>query len=245
MTTVILYVDDDPSVHRLVDRIVQKREGVSVEFASTGAAATARAGVLQPAMIMTDLHLPDTNGLELVRTLRSLEVTRATPIVVVSGDDDPQVRKELLHAGMDEFITKPFDIHLLMAVIDRYLAPCVVAKAPPLKRDVVDGLRQLLDSSPAAADLLLTFADESKVKLARVRTALAERDSSAAILGLHTLAGSAGLFGATALATRARILHDRLLAAAGEVSDADVDELEAELDRAISALDEAFPGVLT
>ena len=243
--TTILYVDDDPSVHRLVERIVQKRDGVDVEFASTGTAATARAGVLRPAMIMTDLHLPDMNGLELVRLLRSFEVTRATPIVVVSGDDDPSVRKELEFAGMNEFVTKPFDIHLLMAVIDRHLEPCVVANAQPLKRDAVDGLRVLLDSSPAAADLLLTFADESKVKLARLRVALANRDSAAAILGLHTLAGSAGLFGATALSTRARILHDRLLAAAGEVTDADLDDLDRELDRAITALDEAFPGVLT
>ncbi len=243
--TAILYVDDDASVHRLVERIVQKREGVSVEFSSTGGAAIARAGVLRPALIITDLHLPDTNGLELVRTLRSLEVTRATPIVVISGDDDPTVRKELQHAGMNEFITKPFDIHLLMAVIDRYLEACVVATVQPLKGDVVDGLRLLIENSPAAADLLLTFADESKQKLARLRAALAEHDAPTAILGLHTLAGSAGLFGATALATRARILHDRLLAGAGEVTDADIDDLDAELDRAIAALDAAFPGVLT
>jgi CheY-like chemotaxis protein len=243
--TTILYVDDDASVHRLVERIVQKRDGVNVEFASTGGTAIARAGVLQPSMIMTDLHLPDTNGLELVRTLRALEVTRATPIVVISGDDDPAVRKELQHAGMNEFITKPFDIHLLMTVIDRYLEPCVVAKAQPLKGDVVDGLRLLIDNSPAAADLLLAFADESKLKLARLRAALADHDSAAAILGLHTLAGSAGLFGATALATRVRILHDRLLAGSGEVTDADIDGLDLELDRAIAALDEAFPGVLT
>lgn len=60
------------------------------------------------AAVVTDLHLPDVDGFELVEAIRSNRRYLHLPIVVVSGDSHPDVPNRLRHLGADAFFTKPY-----------------------------------------------------------------------------------------------------------------------------------------
>jgi CheY-like chemotaxis protein len=118
----VLYIEDDPDNIRLVQRLLLKRRPDT----ELHVAANARDGVTaaiseQPALILLDNRLPDATGGEVLRQLASAEATTTIPVVIVSGDSGKAIAGELLATGAADFLVKPYDIHQLIAVIDRYL----------------------------------------------------------------------------------------------------------------------------
>jgi CheY-like chemotaxis protein len=118
----VLYIEDDPDNIRLVQRLLLKRRPDT----ELHVAANARDGVSaaiseQPALILLDNRLPDATGGEVLHQLASAEATTAIPVVIVSGDSGKAIAGELLATGAADFLVKPYDIHQLIAVIDRYL----------------------------------------------------------------------------------------------------------------------------
>jgi two-component system, OmpR family, KDP operon response regulator KdpE len=107
----VLVVDDEPQIRRSL-RVTLHANGYDVDEAATGEAALDRASVNPPLLVILDLSLPDTNGVEVTRRLR--EWTQV-PIVILSvrGDDDAKVRA--LDAGADDYVTKPFSVPELLA----------------------------------------------------------------------------------------------------------------------------------
>jgi DNA-binding response OmpR family regulator len=75
----------------------------------------------RPTLILLDNHLPDAMGSEILRQLASAEATAGIPVIILTGDSSGVAADELLAIGACEFLEKPFDIHQLMATIDRYL----------------------------------------------------------------------------------------------------------------------------
>jgi two-component system, OmpR family, KDP operon response regulator KdpE len=107
----VLVVDDEPQIRRSL-RVTLRANGYDVDEAATGEAAPDLASVNPPLLVILDLSLPDTNGVEVTRRLR--EWTQV-PIVILSvrGDDDAKVRA--LDAGADDYLTKPFSVPELLA----------------------------------------------------------------------------------------------------------------------------------
>jgi two-component system KDP operon response regulator KdpE len=107
----VLVVDDEPQIRRSL-RVTLRANGYDVEEAATGEAALDLASVNPPLLVILDLSLPDTDGVEVTRRLR--EWTRV-PILILSvrGDDDAKVRA--LDAGADDYLTKPFSVPELLA----------------------------------------------------------------------------------------------------------------------------------
>ena len=60
------------------------------------------------AAIITDLHLPQTDGLDLIRQLRAEPRFARLPILLISGDSDPRLRERALAGGADAFFPKPY-----------------------------------------------------------------------------------------------------------------------------------------
>jgi CheY-like chemotaxis protein len=119
---VVLYIDDGQDNILLVQRLLKRgRPDVRLHTAMTGRDGIRAAADDHPALILLDNHLPDTNGEEVLRQLAANPATAAIPVVVLSGDSGRVTMSELLAAGAAEFMTKPFDIHQLLAVIGRYL----------------------------------------------------------------------------------------------------------------------------
>ena len=107
----MLVVDDEPQIRRSL-RVTLRANGYDVEEAATGEEALDLASVSAPLLVILDLTLPDTDGVEVTRRLR--EWTHV-PIVILSvrGDDEAKVRA--LDAGADDYLTKPFSVPELLA----------------------------------------------------------------------------------------------------------------------------------
>ena len=105
----ILVVDDEPANIRLLERILRREKYSLIETAGTAAEAIALAAAAAPDIVLLDLHLPDGNGIDVIRRLRELHRDAAPLVVVLTGDDAPWVKAEVLAAGAKDFITKPFD----------------------------------------------------------------------------------------------------------------------------------------
>ena len=110
----LLVIEDNP---RLAVRIKQQlQRWYIIETASSGDEGIRLASTHTFDLVMLDLGLPDTPGLEVCRAIRSLSAD--IPILIVTGIDTTKSRVALLDAGADDYITKPFDLSELRARIN-------------------------------------------------------------------------------------------------------------------------------
>jgi CheY-like chemotaxis protein len=117
----ILYVEDNPSNLRLVERVLARRGGVRLPSASEGELVQELARECRPDLILLDLHLPGIDGEEVPRRLRADQRTADVAVVMVSADVTPWHRERLLEAGAVEYPTKPLDVPRFLDVIDGIL----------------------------------------------------------------------------------------------------------------------------
>jgi two-component system KDP operon response regulator KdpE len=107
----ILVVDDEPRI-TLVLRSGLSKHGYDIRVAAEGESALELFNAWSPDVVITDLSMPNMNGLELCRRLRE---TSKVPIIVLSVKEDESVKIEALDAGADDYVTKPFGIGELLA----------------------------------------------------------------------------------------------------------------------------------
>ena len=134
---VILVIDDEPQIRRVV------RNGLAdvarrVSEAGTAAEGLDLAAAEQPALIILDLGLPDRDGHDVCRDLRSFT---SVPIIVLSARHSDREKEKLLDAGADDYVTKPFSTLELKARVRAQLR------------------RSALQSSGARPDALVTMED--------------------------------------------------------------------------------------
>ena len=109
MTQTILIVEDSDSVAPL-EIALGALENTQVVLLSNGREALKllRASSIEIAAIVTDLHLPQVDGFELIRNIRADDRYSRLPIVVVSGDSHPELPERLRVLGADAFFRKPY-----------------------------------------------------------------------------------------------------------------------------------------
>lgn len=114
MTSVmVLVVDDDPAIRRVLDTGLRAR-GYAVVTAATGGEGVDLAAVEQPDVVILDLGLPDFDGVEVCRRIRGWS---NVPIIVLSAHGLEERKVEALDEGADDFVTKPFNMRELLARI--------------------------------------------------------------------------------------------------------------------------------
>lgn len=111
--TKILLVDDDRSLLRALE-IGLGAKGYETAVSATGKDGLAQAVLFSPDLILLDLGLPDIDGIQFCRQLRSYS---ETPILVLSAAEDETRKVEALDAGADDYVTKPFGMAELDARI--------------------------------------------------------------------------------------------------------------------------------
>lgn len=115
----VLLVDDD-EISRMVGRIVLETAGFSVEIATGGSDAIERTRTQRYDLILMDLNMPDTNGCEAARTIRSLEREDNKPLIYATSASPSQVdRSRARAAGMDGCLDKPLEIEELRSLAAR------------------------------------------------------------------------------------------------------------------------------
>ena len=104
----VLVVEDDPVILRLLE-VNFELEGFTVLLAHDGAEGIEVARTSQPDVIISDIMMPKTSGLELVETLKADPDTKAIPIILLSAKAQTSDLKIGMEAGADDYVTKPFE----------------------------------------------------------------------------------------------------------------------------------------
>jgi CheY-like chemotaxis protein len=120
---IVLYVEDNASNLHLVRRIFRDRRDVALHTASCGVEGLEMARGEMPGLILLDLHLPDMPGVEVLDALRNDPRTAAIPVVVVSADATVGQIAHLHAKGAADYVTKPFEVPRLLAVVESFMAP--------------------------------------------------------------------------------------------------------------------------
>lgn len=115
-TAPVLVIDDEESIIDLI-KLGLKYEGFKVIAANEGEEGIAAAQRTNPIFIILDWMLPDMDGLEVCRRLRSNPTTRDIPILLLTAKDEVGNRVEGLNTGADDYLTKPFSFEELVARI--------------------------------------------------------------------------------------------------------------------------------
>jgi DNA-binding response OmpR family regulator len=115
---IVLLVDDDAAIRRSVGAGLEL-EGFRVVRASGGRAALAAVDSIHPAVILLDLAMPDLDGLEVLRRLRS--GGDDVPVCVLSARDEVDDRVRGLQAGADDYVVKPFALEEVSARLQALL----------------------------------------------------------------------------------------------------------------------------
>jgi CheY-like chemotaxis protein len=113
----ILVVERDPHIKKL-ERFFLEQAGHRVEFADDGLQGLARARVVRPCIVVTEIMLPGLDGLKICRALKSDPATRSIPVLVfsiLSAED------RALEAGADAFLRKPLDDARLVDAVMKLL----------------------------------------------------------------------------------------------------------------------------
>lgn len=118
----ILVVDDAVENIKLVTEILNRpKQEYSIESATDGHEALKRVKEFNPDLIMLDVVMPGIDGFEVCRILKEDGKTRLIPIVMITALDSQQDRLKGLEAGVDDFISKPFNVYELLARVKNLL----------------------------------------------------------------------------------------------------------------------------
>lgn len=120
MTRTILSVDDSASMRQMV-KLTLSGAGYTVIEASDGREALSKAGTGAVGMVLTDLNMPNMDGLTLIRELRRLPAYKGVPIVFLTTESDEAKKAEAKACGATAWIVKPFKQDQLLAVVRKVL----------------------------------------------------------------------------------------------------------------------------
>ena len=114
----VLVVEDDPSTRELLSVALEKR-GFEVLTAADGESGLLKAGEELPGLILLDLRLPGMDGFEVLQALKQDPPTAAIPVIVLTGSEGLKAgaRARVLSLGAADFVSKPFDIDMLVEEI--------------------------------------------------------------------------------------------------------------------------------
>ena len=118
---VVLYIEDNPSNVLLMRHVVKGLDNVELAVAATPREGIELAISLQPSLILLDINLPDLDGYDVLRILRNDPVLKDTPVFAVTANALPQEEQRGLDAGFEKYITKPIEVHSLLAAITEAL----------------------------------------------------------------------------------------------------------------------------
>jgi CheY-like chemotaxis protein len=124
----LLYVEDNPANMQLVQQIIQRHPDIQLLTAVTGNSGVELARSALPEVILMDINLPDLNGFEALKVLRSDPSTAHIPIIAISANAMPSDIEKGLKAGFFRYITKPIKVDEFIEALD--VALKVAAQIP-------------------------------------------------------------------------------------------------------------------
>ncbi len=221
----VLVADDHP-VNLAVALALLQDLGYGGETVASGSEALGALAERPFDALLLDCEMVGLDGFETCRELRRREngTGRRLPVIALTAYAMPGDREKCLDAGMDDYLSKPFRGAELAGVLDRWLA----VGSPSAKINAGDhegiaerlaSLRRLERASgkKIVQEVTSSFVTRGQNALETMRSSLADADGARLATAAHTLVGSAGLLGASGLATKAHDLE--ILAGEGRLND--------------------------
>ncbi len=119
----ILVVDAEKSVAKwLAEEIGARYPQSEVSLAHDGYSAGEIVGLVKPAVIILDLHMPGIDGFEVCRRIKANPHTMQAAVIAVTADPNPKLKARIMKLGARAYLTKPLDVDALAAEIDKALA---------------------------------------------------------------------------------------------------------------------------
>ena len=116
----VLAVDDSPSIRGLVS-VVLKKAGFDVVLAEDGVEALSYANDNTVDLVLTDINMPNMDGISLIKELRNLPSYKFIPVLVLTTESGQDMKMKGKEAGATGWLVKPFDPVKLLATIKRVL----------------------------------------------------------------------------------------------------------------------------
>ena len=115
------YIEDNETNAEVMRGILALRPQVALEVSMLGLDGLANVRQHRPSLILLDMHLPDIDGLELLRHLQADPDLGDIPVIVVSADATPSRINEAIAAGAAHYLTKPVNVPQFLATLDDML----------------------------------------------------------------------------------------------------------------------------
>src|SRR5450755_4046638 len=152
---VILVADDDRAIRTVLTQALV-REGYDVRTTSTAAGLWRWVADGQGQLVITDVVMPDENGLDLVPRIRKLRPDLR--VIVMSAQNTLMTAVKATERGAFEYLPKPFDLKDLISIVERALAEPAPRHQDEHEPDLQEGALQVIGRSPAMQEIYRTMA---------------------------------------------------------------------------------------
>lgn len=214
-----ILVVDDQIINRLVAEQLLVQQGFNVSTVESGMKALQLLNHSSVDLVLMDLHMPDMDGIETTLLLRNKFNSNELPIVALTADVTEDMHVKCLNAGMNDIVTKPIQIEVLISVLQRLL-PNAKLSAPVIVHDeawpetpglnVSLALNRLDGKSKLYLQLLEKFLQQYSDVMQQLEVFLKVGDRASAVRLVHSLSGASGHLGATSVQEKASTM-ERLL----------------------------------
>ena len=120
--TLVVVIDDSPTICKILETCLQREGYQAISYLNPVQALQAlfRGEVARPDVLFVDLVLPQMDGYEVIKRFRAKPEFKAIPIIAISGRDSVVDRLKARLAGANDYVTKPFKIEHIVALVQKY-----------------------------------------------------------------------------------------------------------------------------
>ena len=104
----VIVIEDEPDAAEMIALLLEV-EGFAVHIADGGRWGLELVRQHRPALVITDLHMPNVNGLEVLLAMRRDDVLKETPVMIVTADPSADMKANCMKLGVQSYLLKPFD----------------------------------------------------------------------------------------------------------------------------------------
>ncbi len=159
----ILVVDDDPNVVEIITESLRSR-GYNTEYALDGESALRKYDEFLPDLVVLDVVLPKKDGFAVCDEIRTRDINRDVPVIMISGNAIPDNMLEGFRSGAQDYIKKPFSVKEMIAKVDNFLSQA------SRRRDLREKNEYLEDEIQKSVDDLQSVNRELKKKVLDLRS---------------------------------------------------------------------------